>query len=370
MTDQQWNNPYPGGQPQPNDPRFAPSAGYTIPGQPQQPGYDPLISLDYSGWWRRGIAIVKQGWKPLAALQGVGLVIALVIQAPVAVYVALQSEELEQFVATEGQAAPDFGPLFAVLGFTLLLALIGIILTAMITVATVHIGVSVAVGAPLDVGAALKLALRRVFPLLGWQILAIPIYIVALCLCILPIFYIAAVFTVLPVVVAVERTNAIGRCFSLFHANFGPAAGRAFTIVGMSIGVNVVAAIFGSVIDAVARNASDGTTGVVVGSIISSFLGAVIAGALAVLIAPLILTTYADIRARVEPLNSAMIAQQLGIGVPVSAWPTSPPPTAPPASPYPPQYPQYPQQQEPGQYPQHPQQPGQYPPGPPQGPYG
>jgi hypothetical protein len=210
----------------------------------------------------------------------------------------------------------------------------------------------VAVGAPLDVGAALKLALRRVFPLLGWQILAIPIYLVALCLCILPVFYVAAVFTVLPVVVAVERTNAIGRCFSLFHTNFGPAAARAFTIVGMSIGASVVAGILGSVIDAIARNAAEGSTGVVIGSVVSSAFGAVLGGALAVLLAPLTLAAYADTRARVEPLNSAVIAQQLGIAVPVSAWPT-----APPAS----QYPQYPQQ--PGQYP-----PDQYPPA--QGPYG
>jgi hypothetical protein len=323
----------------------------------QQPGHDPLISADYGGWWRRGTAIVKQGWKPLAALQGVGLLITLVIQAPIAVYVALRSEELKRLFTSEGQDVPDFRPLFAVLGFTLLLTLVGVILTAMITVATVHIGASVAVGSPLDVGAALKLALRRVFPLLGWQILAIPIYLVALCLCILPVFYIAAVFTVLPVVVAVERTNAIGRCFSLFHANLGPAAGRVFTIIGMSIGVTVVVGILGSVVDAVARNASEGTTGVIVGSVISSILGAVIGGALAVLLAPLTLTAYADMRARVEPLNSAMIAQQLGIGVPVSAWPTSPP-AAPPTSPqYPPQNP-----------PQYPQQPGQFPPG--QGPYG
>src|SRR5687767_9238575 len=107
MTEPQWNSPYPGGQqPQPGDPRFVPSAGYTLPGQLQQPGYDPLISPDYNGWWSRSIAIVKRGWKPLAGLQAVGLAIALVVQAPIAVYVALRSEEIEEFVLTEGQATP------------------------------------------------------------------------------------------------------------------------------------------------------------------------------------------------------------------------------------------------------------------------
>jgi hypothetical protein len=344
MTPPQWNAPTPDWQGQPDDPRYAPGTGFTIPGQ-VQPGVDPLISPDYNGWWSRATAIVKLAWKPLAGLQAIGLLIALVIQAPVAVYVALRSDELESVLTDpEQQEVPDLTPLFAVLGFTLLLALLGIIASAIITVASVHIGVSVAVGAPVQFGDAIRLAARRVFPLLGWQILTLPIFLVAVCLCILPIFYVLAIFTVLPIVVAVERTNAIGRCFTLFHRNLGPSAARTATIVGISIGVSVVAAIFGGVFDAAGRAAVDGSGGVVVGSVIGSLFAAVLSGALAVLLAPLTLTAYADMRARVEPLNSAVIAQQLGIAVPASAWPAPPTSQYPPTSQDPPPY-------YPGQYP-------------------
>jgi hypothetical protein len=352
MTPPQWNAPNPDWQGQPVDPRYAPGTGFTVPGYVQQPGIDPLISPDYNGWWTRAIEIVKRAWKPLAGLQAIGLLIALAIQAPVAAYVALRSEEVEAILANpeQQQEMPDLTPLLAVLGFTLLLALLGLIAAAIITVASVHIGVSSAVGAPVQFGEALKLAGRRVFPLLGWQLLAIPIYVVAVCLCVLPVFYIAAVFTVLPAVVAIERTNAIGRCFTLFHRNLGPSAARTATIIGISIGVSVLAAIFGSVFDAVGRQAADGTSGVVIGSVIGSFFAAVLSGALAVLLAPLTLTAYADMRARVEPLNSAVIAQQLGIAVPAGMWPAAPPSSQdPPSSQYPPD--QYPPPNYPGQNP-------------------
>ena len=49
-------------QPEP----LAPMTGYEVP-YLGQPGYDPLISADYGGWWQRGIAIVKAGWPQLAA---------------------------------------------------------------------------------------------------------------------------------------------------------------------------------------------------------------------------------------------------------------------------------------------------------------
>ena len=41
-------------QPEP----LAPMTGYEVP-YLAQPGYDPLVSADYGGWWQRGIAIVK-----------------------------------------------------------------------------------------------------------------------------------------------------------------------------------------------------------------------------------------------------------------------------------------------------------------------
>jgi hypothetical protein len=203
----------------------------------------------------------------------------------------------------------------------------------MVTLATVHVGVSIAMGVPVSIGNALGLAGRRVFPLLGWQLLAVPIYIAGLCLCFLPVLYVGAVFAVLPVVVAVERTGAIGRCFSLFHRDLGTSVGRIATVFGLTIAASIAGGGIGSILDSAARAASPGQTGIITGSVFSTLLSAVIGAALAILTAPLTLVAYADMRARVEPVTSAVIAQQLGIlPPPAQQWPTWPAP--PPSDPF------------------------------------
>jgi hypothetical protein len=332
----QWDpySAYPPGGPRPGDPQVGgvPPGGYAVPPQLQPQYADPLISPDFHGWWSRGVSIARRGWKPLAVLQAVGVVLALLVQAPVAVYTALATEDLNTTTTTSSDTSADLPALFGLLGLTILGALLTVVLTAMVTLATVYVGASIALGVPARADDALRLAVRRVFPLLGWQLLAIPIYVAAVCLCILPIFYVAAVLLVLPVVVAVERTNPISRCFSLFHRDFGSAIGRIATIMGLTLAGSAAAALIGFVIDAAARAAVPGTGGIVGGSVVSTLLGALIGGALAILLAPLTLTAYADMRARLEPVNAMVIAQQLGI-VPSAAqpWPAGPWPPAPPA---------------------------------------
>jgi hypothetical protein len=192
-----------------------------------------------------------------------------------------------------------------------------------VTIATVHVGVSVATGAEVRLSSALGLAGRRVFPLLGWQLLAVPIYLVAVCLCFFPVFYVIAVMVVLPVVVAVERTNAISRCFSLFHQDLGLAASRIATIVALTIGVAGLGGVVGAVIDSGVRAAVPGDGGILAGAVGSTLLSAIVSGALAILIAPLTLTAYADMRARQERIDATVIARQLGIA-PATAAPGPP----------------------------------------------
>ncbi|WP_213450375.1 hypothetical protein [Rhizomonospora bruguierae] len=304
---------------------------------PSDPLTEPLISPNYSGWWGRGVAIAKRGWRPLATLQAVGVVLALLVQTPVAVYTTLVSEDLNRDLArADATRSPDLGPVFALAGLSLLSALVAVVVSAMVTLAAVYVGVSIAVRGEVRLGDALRLAVRRALPLLGWQLLAVPLYVVGVCLCVLPVFYVAAVFLVLPAAVAIERGNAFGRCFSLFHRDLGVSVGRLATILGLSIGASLVGALFGLFINGGARASLPGTTGVVVGEVVTTLLSALIAGALAILIAPLTLTAYADMRARVEPVNTPMIAQQLGIAPPAqqpSARPPAPPPPSPMAPP-------------------------------------
>ncbi|GAA1874100.1 hypothetical protein [Asanoa iriomotensis] len=322
MTD--WTQNYP------NQGGWVPPGGYEPPLHQQA---DPLVSPTYGGWWQRGVAIARRGWKPIALVQVVGLAVALMVQAPVAVYGALISDDLQRGLTTTNDVGQlDMGPLFGLFGFTIAGALLSVIVTGIVTLAVVHIGASVAVGAPVRIGDSLQLAVRRLLPMIGWQLLAVPIFVVGLCLCVLPVFYVWAVLAVLPVVVAVERTNAIGRCFTLFHKDFGASAGRLATIIGLTIGVSILSAIVGGVFQAVASASLTGDTAIIVGSIVSTLVGAVLGGALAILVAPLTLAAYADMRARVEPTNALTITYALGITPPPAPWspapglPTYPPP--------------------------------------------
>jgi len=289
-----------------------------------QPGYDPLISPDYAGWWQRGMAIVKAGWPQLASLQAIGIVAGIVFQVPLLVYIAVQGRAIVNATNTpDTGTAPevDLGPFFAVLGLTLLGVLISVIVSAAITVATMHLGVQIASGATRSVGASARHALRRALPMVGWQFVAALVILVGLCLCVLPAIYPVAVFTVLPAVVAFERTNAISRCFTLFNRSFGVAAGRVATILGIGIVVAVIASIIGSVINSAAGvpgsfgvplNNTDVSTGVqIAAGIGSTAVSVVLSAAVAVLTAPLTLLTYADLRARVEPLSTQVLVSEL-----------------------------------------------------------
>ena len=309
------------------DPWGAPAGGYQVPPRVQGQLTEPLISPDYHGWWSRGLSIAKRGWKPLALLQAVGVGVTLLAQAPVAAYTALASDDFNQQAGTaDPNRLPDLAPLFSLFGWTLVALLLALVIAAMVTLASVHIGVSVAVGAEVRVAGVLRLAARRVFPLLGWQLLAIPIYVVAVCLCVVPVFYVAAVFVVLPVVVAVERSGAIGRCFSLFHHDLGSSVARVATIFGLTLAGALVGGVFGAVVNAGALAAWPGTGGIIGGAVVSTLLSALAGGAIAILLAPLTLTAYADMRARHEPLTTMTVAHELGITAPpAESWSPWPP---------------------------------------------
>ncbi|MGE5156132.1 MAG: hypothetical protein ACM3JP_01375 [Betaproteobacteria bacterium] len=297
--------------------------GYGVPGysgyQPPPPP-DPLISPDYSGWWDRGVTIVKRGWRQLVTLQVIGLVLAVIIQTPVGVYAALARNDLSASLSTTTGANPatpaDLGPLLVLIGISLLTTLVAIIVTSIVTLATVRVGVCAAIGTPITTSEALTLAVRRVFPLIGWQLLALPIYLAGVCACGVGVLYVAAVLLVLPVVVAVERRNAIGRCFALFNRNFGASLARVATIAGLSIGAAIVSAVVGAILSTATHASVPGDSGLIASSIISTVIAAIIGGAVAVFIAPLTLTAYADMRARYEQITTPTIAWELGIQPP------------------------------------------------------
>jgi hypothetical protein len=290
---------------------------------------DPLISPDYSGWWRRTLAIVKHGWRWLALLQVIGFVISLLISVPQALLLVTMIDDLARASRTidpdTGRAvAPDLGPLFAMFGLILAGAFLGLLVSFVVAIACNHVAVSVAAGLRPRLGAALGLAVRRVFPLLGWQVLAGLIVMVGICACILPAIYLSAVFAVLPAVVTFERGSAaIGRCFKLFHQDLGVSISRIATIGGISIGIAVVAYIINQIIQSVPGQPvfdtdsespfGDVGTGYIVAVVIGAVVTDLFTRAGAVLTSPLTLAAYADLRARVEPLSTATLADEVGL---------------------------------------------------------
>jgi hypothetical protein len=310
---------------------------------------DPLVSPDYSGWWRRSLAIVRQAWQPLAGLQFIGFLVALAIGVPQALLLLNLNNDLGTATTTVdpdtgAPVMPDLGKLFGVLGLTLAGSFLAIMVAFVVTIACNHVAVSVGAGLQPRIGAALALAVRRLFPLIGWQILAGLIIVVGLCACVLPVIYLSAVFMLLPAVVTFERGgSAISRCFKLFHQDLGASIGRIATIAGISIGVGVVAYIINVIIQLIPGQPTfDPDSSSPFGGVNSSFVVVVVIGTVvsqllasgaAVLTAPLMLTAYADLRARVEPTTTATLANEAGLApaYPQPQYPDVPPP--PPAGP-------------------------------------
>jgi hypothetical protein len=288
--------PPPGGVP-PTD-RFDPS--------------DPLISLDYAGWQRRNIAILKTYWRPLVVLQLIGAGAALVLRVPTAVVQAIGARGLQPPAPRDnagalralGKALP-----WITLGATGWI--LATLFSALVLLASMRLVVRAVTGGQPDVGDALRGALRRLFPLIGWGLLAWLIVLLGFCACFVPAIYFIAVFTVLPAVVLFERGNVIARCFRLFHADLGASALRVGTVIAIGIAAGIVSSIINSIARLVADAFSGGSGGVVTATVIVTVFDVVIAAGLGVLLGPLILTTYADLRARREPVDTRVLAHDL-----------------------------------------------------------
>ncbi|HEV2089144.1 MAG TPA: hypothetical protein VGR21_12600 [Cryptosporangiaceae bacterium] len=304
---------YPGGY---SGEAFGDRAGegqpWTPPGQAgSPPDGDPLISPDYAGWWRRAVAVAKAAWVPLLLLQLVGAALALVLQGIPTVMQANQLAGIaNDATPTLEEAQSAVGTAFANLGLSLVGLALSMVVSALITLAAVHVVVAVASGRRPSLGAAMRGAARRVGPLLGWEVLAALIILAGFCACVLPGFYLAGVFVTLPAVVAFERGPVIPRCFALFHQSLGPAAARIATIVGIGVAVALFGMLVSRILTAVVGpEGSSAFVGVGLGSLAFQLALAALVG---VLVAPLVVGTYADLRARVDgQLSTRQLAADL-----------------------------------------------------------
>jgi hypothetical protein len=333
----QWGQPDPWGQPQPGQQQpggwvAQPGAwGQQPPRQAYPPQYppqypslsavpggtwfdpsDPLVSNDYAGWWRRGMAVVKASWKPLAVLQV--LMYAPLVLLALVLRVGSEFETNGRFQVDGFGDNANVGLVIAVVGAALLGIVIALAWYAVGTLATVRMVVTVATGGQPRIGESLKSVLPRVPAMLGWGFVAGLVLIGAVLACLLPVFYVGAVVTILPAVVLFERGVGVGRCFQLFHADFGAAAGRAATILGLSIAGSVAFGIVGGLVSSIVQGVSGingsldvGSAGVLTGSTLGSLVDGVSYVVSGVVLTPLIVAMYADLRARREPFSSAYL---------------------------------------------------------------
>lgn len=253
---------------------------------PQPHGFDPagpLISNTFSGWWQRSFRLFTAVWQPM-------LVVQLIVTLPaLAVYLPAMATFSD---------SPDFSSFFADWQVLLPAVTVAVLLVLLGQLATQQVVVHVATGRPGNPVVPSLLAGVKRFPMLiGWSLLTLPVLIVALVLCLFPVIYVAAALTVLPVVVLLERGTGIGRSFQLFHAGIGVSVSRIATIIGLAFAGAMALTLLQTLIDTVAPTTA------------ATVVNAVLEGGYSVisylLLAPLLVTAYADMRARRESFTTA-----------------------------------------------------------------
>jgi hypothetical protein len=281
---QQWHGPWP---PVP-DPR------------------DPLVSGTYEGWWRRSFALLKAGWRPMAVVQVIVTVPTVALTVPA--YLSFEERQREAQETLQAGGSLDFAQFSA--GYPMLmlaLAVSGLSYT-MGQLVTARLVVDIATGRNAGSGAAALAALRRFPALLGWSLLALPMIVAAIVLCLLPVLYVGAVLTVLPVVVLLERGAGIGRCFRLFHADLGVAIGRIATILGLTVAGSVIVTLLTTAVTLTAGGGLESPNALATTA--EALLQGVFYVAAGLVGTPLLVTAYADMRARREPFSTAHLQQQ------------------------------------------------------------
>ena len=262
---------------------------------------DPLVSADFGGWWNRSFGLLKAAWRPLVGVQLVSVLPIAAVAIVVGLIVGRSPGNLTNTTAADGQV--DFHALLKLFLATSPLLVTTFVVSLVVPLALIHVVVRTATGQPVSVARALLAGLRRVLPMLGWLLLSGLLELLGLLFCFLPGLYAIAALAVLPVIVLLEPGQGIGRSFQLFHADVGASLGRLLTMFGLSL-VGTVANLTLSAI--VQAGSSFGPAAI--GAVLSALISGAISLATGVVLAPMYVTTYADMRSRREPFSTAYLA--------------------------------------------------------------
>lgn len=268
---------------------------YAGGGTPQ----DPLVARDFSDWTGKIVDAVSRSWRRLFLLQAA-------VAIPVAIASALVSnsagDSLTQLMTDVGNRSSVTIERTASFGVGVaLLALFALVVGALVQIASVWLIVKDA-ERPGPLAEALRFGVRRMFPLIGWEILAGVLIVIGF-IVIIPGIYLAVVLLPSLVgVVAIDRAG-IGRCFQL-------ARGQFFRLFGRCLMALLFAAAYSQVVALIVKLVFGSDNPSVWGT---ELLTGVLDIPLQAIASAFIVVTYAELRGREKPITTRQLSGALDL---------------------------------------------------------
>jgi len=315
---------------------------------PSQPRGAPLLRpLGIGEILDATFRLYRENFVPFVRIAAIGVIPTQILTVLVLLSATPDNDFVVERTDVFGNTTTDIdsGQLWRFLAAALLTAIVGLIATlivsAAITRAVAHYYVD---GERPDVGASLRAALTRFFPLLGMTILFALGVLGGTLACLLPGVFLYVAWTVAAPALIMEGagpSGALGRSLRLIRPRWWPTFGLLLLVLLItsiasqiiSIPLNLIfgggGGLFGSVDpDDLTRSVvASGVAGVVTGLLTQPFAAIVT------------VVLYVDLRVRHEGFDVQVLARSLGTTVPMDrAGPAhgAPPPPAPPLVPPPP----------------------------------
>lgn len=214
--------------------------------RPDGLGEDPLVPADFSGWMGKIVDVFARSWRPLLVLQ-------LMLAVPLTVLLGLfrRAAGTSTWLTADGsQLKLHLDHPGAAAGVIAGLAVVALLLGAAVQLASLWVVVRQAVGRECPLSAAFRFAANRLWPLIGWQIVAAVLISIGLIALVVPGIYLAVILVPLLLgVVGLER-GGVKRCFELARGQSLALFGRCCTVFVIALAYSeltqvITAAVFG-----------------------------------------------------------------------------------------------------------------------------
>ncbi|WP_028934913.1 hypothetical protein [Pseudonocardia spinosispora] len=285
--------PYPGpdpsGQEEPQ-PGFPGAGNYpNYPGSGPRFPDDPLVPLDFAGWFRRSIDVARRSAVTLGILQLISAVVSVVVSiATAGPATAFLDQATALQASAETGAPPDmttFGAAFGAYAVTMLISwVISIAVTVFVMGASLFVAIRDADGNPATAADGLRFAAKRAPLFAAWLALAWILIGIGTVFFFIPGIYLAVVLlSSLAGVVVVER-NGIGRCFDIIRGRFWATTGRMLVAL-------LLVGVYAFIVYGISGALGGGPT-----SVSTALLHAVLAIPASIVVVGIATVTYAELR--------------------------------------------------------------------------